>query len=477
MAVLECEQIDTIFALSEQKVTEGLLSKKQVPANAYYGKVNEGGTWPMHSGTSWKGHKLGRIGIPDCTGWRKIEDGLCATNLCSFEPDVIQHGHEDYYFSAVMKDLRTDWICIDSLAFREMPEQEIMKLEEGLRASARYVHEEFRRSRYLAYTKNKLIGVLPDDGGDPNLDSRVCQDALTQNGYVFELRDNGELDECHVRARIDPDNLDYISEFSLDMADYAVERLQYEDERYLGDTGLFDLLLADRNMSNRLAIQESQDMQNSPVYGGSGYNLVDLRRTYGTQRVLRDYSMRADIHAMRFYPDTVANAALEAYDADNPTTWPRFFRVFPYVPVQASVAGIKFVTNEAYLKAPFGISTILNRRVMTVMSSPNVVSVGGAAKVGGFGYDGTAQWQNPDWPCNVNRDKGFWKLRFRLAARPDYDEEGYSYFHRIDRGTRLVGTDCPIPTTPCSSEVSAYCYAGMGGDPVFGENRAIDERI
>jgi len=478
--VLECQEVDTLFIQSEQKVTDRLNRYKMVTKNAYYGKVPDGRPFPLKSGTRIKGYKLGRIGIPDCTGWRPITDELCSTNACSFEPDVIQHGHGDYYFSLVEKDLRTDWLCIDSLSLREMAEDEVMHLEEGLQKASRYVHEEFRRSRYLLFGKNKIVAVVPDDGGEPSTNSKDCANEMVDNGYIFEVRDNGEIDECNIRVRVNPSQITYISELSLDMLDYAEERLEYEDEAFLDGVGLYDVLLCDKRVANKLALQESEDMANSPAQGGNGWSLIDLRQAYGTQRVLRDYSLRSDIHAMRFFPDTGFNATLETYNEDAPDTWPRFNRVFPYIARNAPVAGVEFVTNENYLNAPFGISTILSTRVMDVMSFPNTVSVGGASKVGGFGYEGTAQWQNPDWPCNVNRDKGFWKMRFRLSARQNRDEEGYSWFHRIDRRKRLVGNTCPLPTKLCSDDVTAYCFSGMGGslvDPGTGENRAIDQGI
>lgn len=475
--MLECEEIDTIFAVSEQKVTKNLIRKKIVQKNAYWGKIPDGEKFPLGSGTRIKGFRLGRIGVPNCTGWRPVEDELCSTNACDFEPDVIQHGHDDYFFSLAQKDLRTDWLCIDSLALREMPEEEVMHLEEGLQDATRYVHEEYRRSRFLLFGRNKHVAVvgLDDDTGLPLESTNECDAEIRDNAYLFEVRDNGEMDECHVVVCVDPSQINRIGEMSLDMLDDAAENLEYKDSSFLDTTGLFDVLLADRKMAQKLAFSEATEL------GGTDsgmWDLKDLRKNFGTQKVARDmFSLRHDFHAMRFYPDTDHNATLEAFNQNNPNTWPRFERVFPYVAVDADVAGVKFVVNKDYLKAPFGISTIMSTRVMSVMSFPNVQKVAGAAKVGGFGYEGTAQWQNPDWPCNVNRDKGFWKLRFRLAAKQQHDDEGYSWFHRIDRRLALVGNPCPLPADPCVEEVSAYCFKGFGVDSGHGENRAIDESI
>lgn len=481
--VLSCEMIDTLFVESEQAVTKGLIKKKIVQKNAYYGKIPDEGSFPLHSGTRIRGWRLGRIGVPDDrNGWRPVEDELCSTNACSFEPEVIGHGSSDYFFSLVQRDLRTDWLCIDSLALRAIPEEELMHLEDGLRNAARYVHEEFRRSRYLLFGANKLVAILPDSGdwGDNNEVVSCDGSEMLNAGYVFEYRANGEMDESHVRVCCAPADLGNIGTLTLDMLDYASERLEYEDDAYLDNTGLFDVLLPSRTLAVQLAQQEAQDMGTTDVSGG--VNIMDLRREFGTDRVIRNYSLRSDIHAMRFYPDNAANTAMTeeqgyAFDASDPSTWARLVRVYPYKPKKAKIAGIEYVTNPAYLKAPFGITTIRHNRVMSVMSFPPLTGVGPAKKeqMGGLGYDGVAVWQNPDWECNVNRDKGFWKMRFRLAAKQNREEEGYSWLTRIGPKLILRGNLCELPSAPCEEDITPYCFEGMGGstDSGLGVNAAV----
>jgi len=474
--MIKCENLDTIFAMSEQKLTERLIDKKIVSRNAYYGKVPDGEKWPLGSGTRIKGYRLGRIGVPDDAGWRPIEDTICGTNACSFEPEVIQHGHGDYFYSLVQRDLRTDWLCIDSVSLREMGAQEIMHLENGLKNGSRYVHEEFRRSRYIQFCEHKLGSVvgldadteLPIDYGSN------CDNELIEDFFLFETRDSGEMDEGHIRVKVNPSQIEQVGELTLDALEFAKERLEYEDEAYLEDTTLLDTVLCDARVARKMANQEATEMGGSPFNGGNSYDMVNLSRRFGTNKVLRDYSLRRDIHAMRFYPDTAFNATLDAYDESDPDTWPRFFRVYPYIPVKAKVAGIEFVTNPNYLKAPFGISTIFMPSVMSVMSFPSLTGVSFAKKMDkNFSYEGVVQWQNPDWECNVNRDKGFFKMRFRLAARPYMTEYGYAWFHRIDRRIALAGNPCAIPAPGCTDEVTAYCFGGA--TTTLGENLAVDE--
>lgn len=476
---LDCEMLDHLFIMSEQKINENLKMKKIAPCNGFYGKVPDGGQWPLGSGTSIKGYKLGRVTIPDGQGWRPIEDGLCASTACSWEPEVISHGSEDYFYSLVARDLRTDWICLDALALRPFSDKELMHIEDGLRTANLYVQEEFRRSRFIAMSQNKYVAVVErnEETELPKEEYWDCVGAIN-NGFVFEARENGEIDESHVRVCVNPDDIDLISELTPDLLEEAKPSLALEGAGAKMVAGmLFDVMLCDQTIFRSMAKIENADMGNAASYGG--YNLLELGQAWGTEGVIRNMSFRTDNFAMRFYPDAAYNTANGItsgnFDENNPETWPRFVRVYPYIPKKGKLMGVVGHKNNEYVRAPFGISCIFNPRVMEVMSFPNTVKIGGASKVGGFGYDGTVQWQNPDWQCNVNRDKGFFKLRFRLAARPEYPEEGHVWFHRINRRKRKAGVICEIPEHVQNSAVTPYCYEGIGGDidAEIGVNAAI----
>lgn len=476
-----CGEVDTTFIEAEQAITDDIIKYKMVAKNAYYGKIDDSGSFPLNSGTRIKGYRLGRVGVPNCIGWRPIVDERCQTNLCNPEEDgVIQHGHEFYFYSLVEQRLRSDWICLDSLLFREISEDEITHYEDGLKKAARYVHEEFRRSRYLHFGANKMVPVLPRDAhGNPCDPCRVdCADQIRTDGWMFEYRQNGEIDECHVRVRVHPNDIPNISELSLDMLDDASYALGYEHDKFMNDYGLFDVLLADKRQARKLAL-----LENDSVSGGNFHaDFIDLRQNIGTEKVLRDYSLRTDIGAMRFYPDTQFNTTQlpqqGPFDIDNPQTWPRFVRVFPYKPVkplQDQGDGLIWRPDPMYRRAPFGIVTILMNDVIMVQGFPYVGRVGGASKTGDrFGYDGSVQWHNiQDNDCNPDGDKGYWKMRFRMAAKQSMPELGYSWFVRIDTIMGLVKNYCPVPNPACIEEATSYCYFNTGVD-FPGENRVMN---
>lgn len=483
----QCRELNLAFKKSEQAVSQRLIAKKARISNNYWGRVKDDGMFPLNRGTTIKGIRLGRMLVENEQGWSGVSEATyCSTDMCDQKvPDIIKNGFDDYTYSLASKQVRTDWFCLNDLAIREIPDEEIAHFEDGMRSAARYIWEEFLRSRYTNFCGNKLLAKLPNAVTDSTDKQMACQSSIVESAFIYELRPSPkagvpeEIDENYIRVNCDPADLGQISELTFDMLDIASERLEYEDEAFFDDQiDLIDVVLAAKPMGKRMMEIENLDMDQAMSYGG--YNISQLKRKLGTRFVARDtYSVRYDSHGARFYPDDDYNTntlpAFGAFSATNPQTWPRFKRVYPYVPVQASVAGIKFVYNDDYRKAPFGISNVFSKRVIEMQHYPEIAGYGRVQK-GDRGkmlsYAGSATWINPDWPCNEDREMGFFKLRFGAAIRPWMTEEGFSYFHRIDRRLSLASSPCTIEAAPCEEDVLAYCYAGTAGSGVADtENR------
>lgn len=481
------KRLNRAFRRSEQQVSANLLKFKTIVKNAYYGKVPDGGKWPLGSGTQIKGNRLGRVTVPEGRGFEPVEDELCDSNAGTLKNDeIISNGNSSFFYSLVHRDMRTDWIDLSILRFRPDRMEEIAHLEEGLQFATRYVHEEFRRSRYHLFCRNKRMGILPLDGSNnvrETYNSANGVDVINQ-AYVWEHRANGEMDENYIRVRFDISanhaNFNQISELTLDMLDDAHVRLSYNAQAFLDGTGLYDVVLADGTMSNRMAELEAEKIGTSQANVG-GYNLVDLSKAYGTERVMRDrFSTRTDVFAARFFPDVDFNEAMLAADGyafnDNDSrTWPRFKRVYPFVTVKSKGSGVESVENPDYLKAPFGLSTILVQSVMEVQSVPETTSVGGASATGRVANDGTATWMNYKTDRNPRGFKGYWLLDFEIAAKQNYDDRGFSFFHRIGRKVQLSGVIADLPTATPRNPASPYCFRNLVGnsDLGVGSNEAV----
>ena len=479
-----CKELNLIFKQSEQKLSDSLITYKTKVSNPYWGKIKDSGMFPRKSGTSIKIVKLGRSTI-DPPRWQGVSDSYCGTNACDNpEQDIIYNGFETDNYSLAKTSFRTDWLCLDALVFREMPESELAHFEDNIRKASQRVWNEFGRSRYIHMCQNKVVATVDDaDLTDVCEDSPKvkCNDQnIDTEGFVWARYaqldgSDGEINENYVFVKVNPTKLENIALLSLDMLDVATEELETEDDTMpFADEGiqLFDVVLANSRMGNQFCMQEDRRMNNAISYGG--YDPMQLKRTLGTKNVFRDrYSVRYDNDSARFYPDTVYNTALvEAggytYDATDPETWPRFKRVYRYIQQKStSGEGAIWVSNKVnFLNAPFAISTIFSPGVCSIQGYPDGTSMGSAMKEGvglKHNYAGNAVWHNPDWECNLDRNKGFWKVDFGAAVRPEKKELGYSYFHRVSRKISLHSTTCDIPTEECVTPYSPYCYEGMTG--------------
>lgn len=487
--MLDCGPINDVFKESEQYLDKKIIAKKFKVANAYWGRVRQDGQWPLHSGVRIKKTRLTAYGFGDHSiGWEPIDDAICASDLCSDpEVDRLQHGgFESVYFGPERFRINSDWICLDKLLVREMPEMEIQHLEDYLARATRYFWEEYYRSRYIDACENKVLALVDSDllDGDAcacNVASTCRPEINTSNGFVFERRSTGTIDERYIRVNCRISDIPRISDFGLDMLDIAKIELSSEDDNYpYLDQGvqLLDVIIADPRQNIRFGETENHLLDRVLSYGGK--NMGELTRMMGTQRVWRDsYSVRYDNNAARFFPDTAFNnTELDGviYDPSDPETWPRFKRVFPWKPEKVSVTnpadgtvswGIKHVKNRDYIYAPFAINTVFVPTVISAMSLPTAQSVG-AAKLGSHSnlksLDGVAKWNNPNWPCNPYGEKGYFTLGFGAAIRPDYPEYGWAFLTRMDHSISLKGVACAIGEAGCVQRLSAYCYEGLAGD-------------
>lgn len=491
---MDCGPIHDFFQEAEQYVDAKVIKKKHKVANAYWGKVVEDGEWPLHVGVRTKKTRLTAYGFGQHdVGWTPVTDGLCESDLCADpDSDRIQHGgFEEIYYGPERFRINTDWYCLESLLYREMPEEELKHMEDHLSKATRYFHEEFYRSRYIDNCENKIIALVPSSALDGDTydyqANTVCAPEIRNNGFIFERRSTGVLDERYIRVNCRKADIGRISDFGLDLLDIAKVELSMEDDNMpFLDQGveLYDVVLADPRQNIRFAQTENYLMDRVHSYGG--YEPQMLKRLMGTQKVWRDsYSVRYDNGSARFYPDVDFNATLtDIYDPEDPETWPRFKRVFQTIPVRVPTAtgfGVKHVKNPDYIYAPFAINVIFSPKVITSLSLPTAKSVS-KAKLGSHAdrksHDGMAKWMNPDWPCNPYGEKGFWTLGFGKAIRPEYTEYGYAYLCRMDHRVTLQGNACPIREASCVPRLTAYCYEGLsGGDAdlngTAGANRAV----
>lgn len=484
---MTCPEFDTIFKDSEQKISSDLVKKKYKLANAWWGRVPDGTEFPRNSGTNIKKVRLTRIGFGEMeVGWQTITDDGCTSNLCAdVDRDTMSRGWDESFYSIERFGIKTDDICLALLPFREMPEEELMHFEDHLRKASQYFWNEYARSRWVHIAENKMVvNVNPnvlDACGTCDIVKRTCNPDVHLDGFVFWRRNSdgvstvtgsGPIDERYLSVNVNPSQITTISELTCDILDIASQRLELEDENmpFLSEgTKMFDVVLPHPRIGTRLKYIEDEQMKNVAAYSG---DIQRLMLKLGTTGTLRDmYSIRYDNGGMRLYPDTIYNATIfanyGAYDPNDPQTWPRFRRVFPYVPRKNSNGSVKYILNDKYIAAPFGVSMIFTPLVYRIQSWPETRSVGSAA-VGDLvrNYAGSVKWINEyDKKCNPRKEIGHWELDFGAAAEPHLPENGYAFFHRIDHTVALAQSSCAIPDPGCFEDsLSAHCYKSVDSD-------------
>lgn len=470
-----CADFDKAFRMAEQQISDRLVTKKfRLGQNAYWGRVRDEGMFPEKSGTQIKKIRLTRIGFGEHrNGWTDVVDTGCATNICADpEVEVMSHGSEEYFYGLQKFSIATDEICLALLPFRQMADKELAHFEESLQNATRYFWDEYLRSRYIHHSENKYTAFVDDDvfEGDVSdtcdLLKRGCNPNVKTDGFIFWNREPGTgetvlnasypMDERYVSVNIQPSKVRNISELSGDLLESAFVNLEYEDDAMplLDSQGLamMEVLVPDVKVGRRLV--QFERMQESDCSPTVIYPDKQLGLNLGIQRIIRDqFAIRRDLHGMKFYPDDAYNAELDdgSYSPTDPATWPRFRRVFAYVPARNANGTVKYVKNQKFINAPFGISVIYTPAVMGMRHHPEAKSYG-SAKPGETArkYAGKAEWINEyDKKCNPNREKGHWRLNFGAGIEPDRPELGNVFFHRIDHSVTLAGNRCPIPLLGC----------------------------
>lgn len=470
--------LDLAFKQAEQEISKNLHRYRQRPSNGYWGKVRNAGTFPVHKGTTIKGLKLPRVGMGPLT-WSGIKDGLCETNLTDNDQSqrVFNPGWEEYSWSIQRASFDTDWINLETLVFREMPEEQLQHFEAELNKRAADVWDDKLRLEYLNACQNKTFAQLPrsvlTDGTCDNPAKYCDTSGLINDGFKFVIDPDvngvpGQINPNYLLVKTPVADLDRIGTTTVDMIEEAALDMEFEDESrpaIADGIDLFDIVLPNVRIGRELFAQEDMEMGNAMSYGG--YNPQLLQRKLGSRGVLRDrFSLRYDTFSLRYYPDTTYNAGLGAFDANNTATWPRLIRVFPYKPVQTTT-GVKWVKNTAFVKAPFSIVTIFNPLVMDYQNYPEATSIGSLQKAGvgeRINYAGNAVWINPDWPTNKRRMAGFFNVDIGMAARTQRPELGYAWLVRIDHRINLKALCCPLPSTQYYDNPTPYCYTNLDSD-------------
>lgn len=451
-----CEEVDSYFREGREFFNETYV-KKLAQVSTYFTRTPES-TWPMNSGTSQKGFRFGRGFFDPTKPWRKVISARCEQNSCDAAPEkIIRPGTESYFFDLLKKEMMTDWMCVEDLMYRLLPVEEVMQFEASNAIITRSVHEEFVRNSYIGGSGHKWLALV-------NADNEYC-DPLSDTGWFMESNEGegeGGFDSRYIRVNVDPADLERISTLSLDQLDDALIDLGDEDEAFridLRDMGILkmDMIVPDARVARKLFKQakESNGFWNTDAEFDK--SLSDLR--LGIPRSIGDYTFSYDNNALRYNVDTVFNATLSAYDANDSDTWPRLIRVLRYIEEPAEI-GYHYVPNPAFRRADFGITVHWMNGALHKWRNPSWTGTG-KVQMKSQNYAGDFEWRRPDWECNINQKMGFFMGQFRLAMQIKDPTVMHSFLHRLDYSKQLTTSPCPLQTYTAPIPTDTYVCQGI----------------
>lgn len=433
-----CEDVDTYFREGREFFNETYV-KKLAQVSAWFTRVPTG-TWPMHTGTSQRGFRFGRGFFDPAKPWRKVKSERCNSNSCEEAPEIIRRpGNDSYTWDLLRKELETEWICVEDLMYRLLPQEEIMQFEASNAIITRAVHEEFARATYIGSAGHKWAALVDEN-------NEYCGLADDTMWFLGENEgpDEGGFSLQYVYVKAPVADLERIAFLDLDLMDDALVDLGDEDEAYrldLRENGIqaLDIIVPDPRTARGIFQRSKEANGNTPSNADYDKSLTSLK--LGVNRQVGDYVFGYDNNAPRYNADSVYNATLSTFDENNSDTWPRLIRVPRYLEVPAEL-GYVYIPNKAYRQADFGISVCWVEAMKKWMNPTST----GVSKVQmkEQNYAGDFEWRRPDWECNRRGKLGFFQAQFRLGMQVKDPTIMHCFLHRMDNTRRFTTSGCPI---------------------------------
>lgn len=443
-----CEDVDTYFREGRTFFNETYV-KKLAQVSAWFTRVPTG-TWPMNSGTQQQGFRFGRGFFDPTKPWRKVRSERCLVNSCDDAPEIIRRpGNDTYTWDLLRKEMETEWICVEDLMYRLVPQEEIMQFEASNAIITRAVHEEMARSTFIGASGHKWAALVDEN-------NEFCGTSDDTMWFINENTgpDEGGFNLQYVYVKVPAVDLQRIAFLSLDMLDDALVDLGDEDEAYrldMRENGIqaLDIIVPEPRVARRLFNGARQANGYWNTDADFDKSLTQLK--IGVNRIIGDYAFGYDNNAPRYNADSVYNNAgagggpdglgLPAFDENDPDTWPRLIRVPRYLEEPAEL-GYVYKPNKQYRRADFAFSVCYVDAIKKWMNPHNTGY--GKVRMEDQDYAGDFEWKRPDWECNRRGKMGFFQAQFRLGMQIKDPTIMHTFLHRIDHGRQYIGSECPV---------------------------------
>jgi hypothetical protein len=395
------------------------------------GMIKDGGRFPVGSGFAARVTTLAqqRLGSTDLNLWQDMV-GLQTDCVVSCDPPtkVVDPGNAQHNWYRLMHvAYNTKPYCLESM-FADalnLPAQ-IAQIFEDLKYISKDVMDEFYRNNYVGLSSNLWMPYDPpqNQGGNPALLSQAWQFATDANGNVntkYIILDN----------TVNPNNIGLLSTDVLNL----VRNRGIPTGTFAADGEI--TLLSDYQTFSNLPLYDTNRREDNRFRAP-----VTLNPEYVATTHYAGYGLKNDFFALRYYWTTTEpgypNGVLK--------------RVFHWSD-QAISEGCFSTTNEAYENADFQLSIPWSMKgVFEMQNGEQPLSAGSGAnfQASASPWDGTWRWineVNEVTPCNQDRNKGYWRMVLKKAAKPiQFGYRGNVILHRlfpnrgITRSCQTLGT-------------------------------------
>lgn len=367
--------------------------------------IPTGGRFPVGSGFAARVTTLAqqRLGYTDLNLW---QDMVGLQNDCAVTCDppvkVLNPGNANHQWYRLMNvSYNTQPYCLESMFSAAFDlEQQIAQIYKDLFMVRADVMDEFSRNNQVGLSAFRWLGYDPPQ-------NQVGSPALFQSQWQFATDANGNVNtryivlDSHVNpnniAMVSSDILNRIRSFGIPMGTFSEDELieVVTDYETFSNIPLYD---TNRREDNRFR---------APAVTNPSY--VATKEYAG-------YRLKEDLFMLRYNwrpPGAVAgypNGVLE--------------RVYQWSN-QAISEGCFSQTSQAYIDADFCLIIPMSKMdsVFELQNGEQPLSAGS-----GVNFQATASPWNGEWrwvneinevtPCNVDRNKGFWRMVLKKAAKP-----------------------------------------------------------
>ncbi len=394
--------------------------------------IMDGGQFPVNSGFASRVTTLAqqRLGYADLNLWRPMDaslsdcDATCDPPTKFVDPGNAQH----QWYRLLEVAYNTTPYCLDQIFSNHLnPQEQIAQIFWDIKMITSDVMDEFDRNNQVGLSAYRWMGYDPTQaqGGSPGLLSQEWRFATDANGNVDTsiIILDPSVTAANI-AMISTDMLNLIRNRGIPIGTFSPEGqvTVVTDYQTFNDMPLYD---SNRRTDARFRQPAATDPSYAATQSYAGYDLKN------------------DFFALRYYATT---------DAAYPGTTV-LKRVFQWANNTMS-EGCWSNVNQAYEDADFQISIPWSdmRPVFVRQNGEIPLSAGS-----GVNFQATASPWNGTWrwlneineitPCNVDRNKGFWRMVLKKAARPiQFGQRGNVILHRryptrgITRSCQTLGT-------------------------------------